>query len=73
MAFAGLSQDQLKEVFGQFDADNSGFVERQELLNILNKLAGQLQIDECECKASTKVREREREKVSERERERVRE
>ena len=60
MAFAGLSESQLKEVFDTFDADGSGFISRQELLNILTKLAevGAIDADSDECKASTAVSER---------------
>lgn len=55
MAFCGkeMGEDQARKIFDQWDADGSGFVDRQELLNILLALAKDLGVDEDECKAST--------------------
>lgn len=42
-----------KEIFDQWDTDDSGCVSKQELLNVLNALADKMNIDKDECKAST--------------------
>jgi len=56
MAFCGMSEDLLKQAFEAFDADKSGFIDRAEMLNVMNRLAeiGAINADSDECKASTK-------------------
>lgn len=58
MSLKGRSDDELKEIFDQFDADNSGFISRTELLDVIRALAQKLDVDDDSCKVACKVRVR---------------
>jgi len=52
--FKDCDDERLKAIFDQWDKDDSGFISRKELLDVLMALKDKMGIDEDECKASTK-------------------